>query len=169
MAIHPNNYKRVIRALSYIQATGQPFSRYNRLQREKPPVYDAVFCRLEVNRPELYQRINNRTQAMFDAGLADEVAGLMAQGYDRNLVSMQGIGYKEVIPLILGECTLPEAINAVQQNSRHYAKRQQTWFRNQNPDALVADANGRTPGDIAREINNWYNGRYNHIREGEHT
>ena len=162
MAIHPNNYKRVIRALGYIQATGQLFSRYNRLQRERPPVYDAVFCRLEVNRPELYQRINNRTQAMFDAGLADEVAGLMAQGYDRNLVSMQGIGYKEVIPLVLGEYTLPEAINAVQQNSRNYAKRQQTWFRNQNPDALVADANGRTPGDIAQEINNWYNGRYNH-------
>ena len=155
-SIHPNNSRRVIRALSYIRATGQPFSRYNSAQKGRPPVYDALFCRLDVSRPELYRRINNRAQAMFDAGLTEEVAGLLAKGYDPGLVSMQGIGYKEVVPLVQGRCSLPEAINAVQQNSRHYAKRQETWFRNQNPAATVINATARTAEHIAGEIPGYF-------------
>ena len=149
--IHPNNIKRVSRALSYVRTTGQLFSEYNTTQKEQPPVYDAVFCRLSVDRPVLYERINRRAQLMFDAGLIDEVAGLMAQGYHPGLVSMQGIGYKEVARYIQGECARDEVVEAVQQNSRRYAKRQETWFRNQNPHAMVVPVQGRA-ADVARGI-----------------
>jgi len=149
--IHSNNIKRVCRALSYIRTTGQLFSEYNTTQKEQPPVYDHIFCRLSVDRPVLYERINRRAQVMFEAGLIDEVTGLMAQGYQPGLVSMQGIGYKEVARYIQGECTRDEAIEAVQQNSRRYAKRQETWFRNQNPHAMVVPVQG-TAADVARGI-----------------
>jgi len=151
MAVHPNNIKRVSRALSYIQTTGQLFSEYNTAQKGQPPVYNAVFCRLSVDRPVLYQRINTRAQAMFDTGLVEEVAGLMAQGYHPGLTSMQGIGYKEVAQYIQGHSTLDEAIEAVQQNSRRYAKRQETWLRNQNPNALVIPVEGPA-SEIASKI-----------------
>lgn len=150
-AIHPNNIKRVSRALSYTQATGLLFSEYNASQKVQPPVYDTVFCRLCVDRAMLYQRINTRAQVMFDAGLEDEVAGLMTQGYNPGLTSMQGIGYKEVVGFLRGKYTLEEAIDAVKQNSRRYAKRQETWFRNQNPGAIAVPA-GRAAVDIARGI-----------------
>ena len=151
MAIHANNIKRVSRALSYIQTTGLLFSEYNAVQKARPHVYDTVFCRLGVDRPVLYERINLRAQAMFDAGLEDEVAGLIARGYHPRLTSMQGIGYKEVAGFIQGVCTRDEAIEAVKQNSRRYAKRQETWFRNQNPDAIIVPAE-RTAADIAQYI-----------------
>jgi len=151
MAVHPNNIKRVSRALSYIQTTSLLFSEYNTAQKQQPPVYDAIFCRLSIDRPVLYQRINMRAHAMFDAGLVDEVAGLMAQGYHPGLASMQGIGYKEVAGYINGKCTREEAAEAVKQNSRRYAKRQETWFRNQNPHALILPAQGNVE-DIARLI-----------------
>ena len=151
MAIHPNNIKRVSRALSYIQTTGLLFSEYNAAQREQPPIYDTVFCRLCVERLVLYHRINARAQAMFDAGLTGEVTGLMARGYHPGLTSMQGIGYKEVVRFIQGEYTREEALEAVKQNSRRYAKRQETWFRNQSPHAFIVPAEGYSV-DIAREI-----------------
>ena len=152
MAIHAHNIKRVARALSYISTTGLLFSEYNEAQKIRPPVYEAAFCCLNINRQALYERINERVITMFDAGLATEVAGLLEQGYHPGLVSMQGIGYKETARYILGECTDDETIATVQQNSRHYAKRQMTWFRHQIPQAHVISAEGRTCVDIAREI-----------------
>jgi len=151
MAVHHNNVKRVSRALSYIQTTGLLFSEYNAQQKEQLPIYDAVFCRLSVDRQVLYSRINARAGAMFDAGLIDEVAGLMTKGYHPRLTSMQGIGYKEVVQYIQGQYTQADAIKAVKQNSRRYAKRQETWFKNQSPNALVVPAEG-TAADIARAI-----------------
>ena len=150
-AIHSNNIKRVSRALSYVRATGRLFSEHNAAERARPPVYDVVFCRLGVDRPALYERINKRTQAMFDAGLEYEVAGLMASGYSPGLTSMQGIGYKEVVVFLRGECTRSEAVEAVKQNSRRYAKRQETWFRNRSPDGVVVDAEVAA-ADVARKI-----------------
>ena len=150
--IHPNNVKRVIRALSYHRATGLLFSDYNTAQKERPDVYEAAFYCLNMDRQALYQRINDRVLAMFDAGLEDEVAGLLAQGCHPGLVSMQGIGYKETARYILGECSHAEAVAAVQQNSRHYAKRQETWFRHQSPQAQVISVDNRPPEDIARDI-----------------
>jgi len=151
MEIHPNNIKRVSRALSYTKATGLLFSDYNAVQKEQPLIYDAVFCRLSVDRHVLYQRINERAHTMFDAGLIDEVDRLIANGYHPGLTSMQGIGYKEVIRFIQGEYTQPEVIEAVKQNSRRYAKRQETWFRNQNPNAIAVSMEGSIL-DIAQKI-----------------
>jgi len=135
VAIHANNVKRVVRALSYCRATGQLFSQHNQVQKKQPSLYEAVFCCLDMDRALLYERINMRVHSMVEAGLVDEVAGLLAKGYIPDLVSMQGIGYKETVPYLRGECTLDDAISTIQQNSRHYAKRQMTWFRNQNPEA----------------------------------
>jgi len=151
-AIHPNNTKRIIRALSYNRETGKLFSGYNAAQKNQPEIYDTVFYCVNMDRPLLYQRINERVLAMFEAGLEDEVSGLLAQGCHPDLTSMQGIGYKETIQYCLGNCTRDEAISAIQQNSRHYAKRQMTWFRNQNPYATKIDVDGKIPDEIAREI-----------------
>ena len=91
---------------------------------------------------------------MFDAGLEDEVAELLAQGYHPSLVSMQGIGYKEAVPFLQEKCTKEEAIAAIQQNSRHYAKRQMTWFRHQNPEAITVSSQGSTPAKVVEEMEN---------------
>jgi len=152
VAIHANNVKRVVRALSYCRATGQLFSQHNQVQKKQPSLYEAVFCCLEMDRALLYERINLRVHNMFEAGLVDEVAGLMAKGYGPDLVSMQGIGYKEIVPYLRGECTLDDAIGAIQQNSRHYAKRQMTWFRNQNPEADYITVSVAEVDDVARQI-----------------
>jgi tRNA dimethylallyltransferase len=125
--IHPNNVKRVIRALeaarqgSGIRAMSDAFTPYD--------LYDPVLICLDRNRDELYNRIDKRAEAIFDAGLVDEVKNLMAMGLTDDDISMKGIGYKEVINYLDGEYDLDEAIRLVKRNSRHYAKRQLTWFR----------------------------------------
>ena len=151
-AIHPNNIKRITRALSYNQETGKLFSQHNAAQKKQPNLYDAVFCCLNIERPLLYQRINDRVLTMFEAGLEEEVSRLLAEGYHPSLVSMQGIGYKEMIQYFLGNCSRNEVISVIQQNSRHYAKRQGTWFRHQNPHAINIHADGKKPEEIAWEI-----------------
>jgi len=151
-AIHPNNIKRVIRALSYNQATGKLFSDYNSLQKKQPKVYKSVFVCLNMERQQLYKLIDQRAINMFKAGLENEVEGLMSQGYHKDLVSMQGIGYKEIIEYLLGNCTREDAISSIQQNSRHYAKRQITWFKHQNPYAVSMQAGVKMPMIIAQEI-----------------
>jgi len=151
-AIHPNNVKRVIRALSYNRETGKLFSKYNEIQKKQPDVYSAVFCVLSMDRSKLYDRINKRVGEMFAAGLVEEVAGLLESGYHPSLVSMQGIGYKETIEYIQGKHSRNQVIDKIKQNTRHYAKRQMTWFKNQNPDAIQISADGKSSYDIAREI-----------------
>jgi len=152
-AVHFNNIKRVARALAYCQATGRLFSVHNAEQKAKHPVGGDVVCVLTMRREVLYSRINARTEVMFKAGLADEVRGLLEKGYSENLAAMQGIGYKETVKLLKNEYTLPEAIVAIQQSTRRYAKRQETWFRNQMPEsALVINAEGKTPEQLADEI-----------------
>jgi tRNA dimethylallyltransferase len=89
---------------------------------------------------------------MFEAGLVAEVQNLLAQGYNKRLAAMLGIGYKECIQYLDGEITIEEAIAAIQQNTRRYAKRQETWFRNQTPEALRINADGKTATHIAEEI-----------------
>jgi len=152
--IHPNNVKRVARALAYCEATGGLFSEYNAVQKEKKvtPLFDSVFCVLSINREILYERINARTFSMFEAGLVDEVHNLLAKGYHKGLAAMQGIGYKETVQFINGELAQAEAIAAIQQATRNYAKRQETWFRNQTPNAYVLNAEGKTPEELAEEI-----------------
>jgi tRNA dimethylallyltransferase len=125
--IHPNNVKRVVRALeavhqgSGIRDMSNAFTPY--------PAYDPVLICLDRNRDELYKRIDERAEAIFNAGLGDEVKSLMEMGLTDDDISMKGIGYKEVINYLNGEYDLDEAVRLVKRNSRHYAKRQLTWFR----------------------------------------
>ncbi|MCL1844109.1 MAG: tRNA (adenosine(37)-N6)-dimethylallyltransferase MiaA [Defluviitaleaceae bacterium] len=150
--IHPNNVRRVARALAYCKTTGNLFSAYNAAQKAaRHSAYDADFYVLSMHRENLYTRINARTKAMFDAGLVEEVRGLLAKGYHKGLAPIRGIGYKETVQFISGEMSEPEAIAAMGQATRNYAKRQETWFRNQSADAIRIDAEGKSLG-IAERI-----------------
>lgn len=128
-AIHPNNIKRVIRALEYYKQTGNPISAHNAAEREKTSPYNFAYFVLTLPREILYERIDKRVDAMMEQGLLEEVQALRTAGYDKNLVSMQGLGYKEFQPYLDGEISLSQAVDAVKQGTRHFAKRQGTWFR----------------------------------------
>lgn len=129
--MHANNVKRVTRALEYHYLTGQKFSEHNAEQKEKETPYDAAVIILNMDREKLYERIELRIDIMMQEGLLEEVKGLLDKGYTPDLVSMQGIGYKEFIPYFNGECTLEEAVTQLKTNTRRFAKRQLTWFRRQ--------------------------------------
>lgn len=129
--IHANNVKRVTRALEYHYLTGQKFSEHNAEQKEKETPYDAAVIILNMDREKLYERIELRIDIMMEQGLLEEVKSLLEKGYTPDLVSMQGIGYKEFIPYFNGECTLEEAVTQLKTNTRRFAKRQLTWFRRQ--------------------------------------
>lgn len=128
-AIHPNNVKRVIRALEYYHQTGEPISKHNEIEREKQTPYQAAYFALTDTREAIYKRIDQRVDQMMEQGLLDEVKKLKEQGYDRSLVSMQGLGYKELYSYLDKECTLDEAVRLLKQNTRHFAKRQLTWLK----------------------------------------
>ena len=129
--MHANNVKRVTRALEYHYLTGQKFSEHNAEQKKKETPYDAAVIILSMDREKLYERIELRIDIMMEQGLLEEVKGLLDKGYTPDLVSMQGIGYKEFIPYFNGECTLEEAVTQLKTNTRRFAKRQLTWFRRQ--------------------------------------
>ena len=109
--------------------TGEKLSEHNKRERERPSPFDFAYFVLTMDRKKLYERIDKRVDLMFDMGLIDEVKSLMAKGYDKNLVSMQGIGYKEVIDYLNGETDLDECIDIIKRDTRHFAKRQLTWFK----------------------------------------
>lgn len=127
--IHPNNVKRVIRALEVYETTGKPISQHQLESRQKKPEYDYKIFGIEVERDVLYRRIESRADKMLEMGLYEEVENILKKGYSPDLVSLQGIGYKEIIMAILGKCTLEEAVDKIKLNTRHLAKRQMTWFR----------------------------------------
>lgn len=128
-AIHPNNVKRVIRALEYIHNTGVPISVHNREQRKKTSPYEFLYFVLTMDRQKLYERINRRVDLMFEQGLVDEFRRLLEHGCTKDMISMQAIGYKELFPYVEGEISLEEAKEQIKKDSRHFAKRQLTWFR----------------------------------------
>lgn len=127
--IHKNNSKKVIRALEFYHQTGQKISEHNEEQRAKESPYNSAYFVLTNDREVLYDRINRRIDVMVEEGLLDEVTRLQEKGYDRSLVSMQGLGYKEIIAYLNGEISLDEAIYILKRDTRHFAKRQLTWFR----------------------------------------
>jgi len=131
--VHPNNIKKVARALSFCQTTGNLFSVHNTSQKLTKPKYDLDFRLITMPRAVLYARINRRVLAMWEAGLPNEVRILLSRGYHPELVSMQGIGYKETILYENGIQTKEETVAQIQQATRNYAKRQETWFRHQSP------------------------------------
>ncbi len=130
--IHFNNIKRVIRALEFYHETGTKISEHNKNEKSRDKAYHDFMFVLHMNRDILYDRINKRVDQMIEEGLVKEVHGLLHMGYDRSLISMQGLGYKEIIRYIDGECTLEEAVDTLKQSTRHFAKRQITWFKHQN-------------------------------------
>ncbi len=127
--VSENNVKKVIRALEFYELTGKKLSEHNREQRTKESPYNFAYFVLTMNRDKLYKRIDARVDKMFEDGLVDEVTRLMDEGYDRNLVSMQGLGYKEVISALNNEITMEDARELIKKSTRHFAKRQLTWFR----------------------------------------
>lgn len=127
--IHANNVKRVIRALEYYKQTNQPISKHNEIQHKKESPYQFVYFVLNRDRIELYRRIDLRVDHMIKQGLVEEVKTLLEKGYSRDLVSMQGLGYKEIAASLEGELSLEEAIERIKRDTRHFAKRQLTWFR----------------------------------------
>lgn len=127
--IHENNVKRVIRALEYFELNGRPISEHNKEQRQKESAYHSCYFVLNDDRARLYDRIDRRVDIMLADGLVEEVRRLKDMGYHRGLVSMQGLGYKEILSFLEGECSLEEAVYLIKRDSRHFAKRQLTWFR----------------------------------------
>lgn len=128
-AIHANNVKRVIRALEFYRQTGGKISEHNEEQRGKESAYKSAYFVLTQDRAVLYDRIEKRIDIMLSEGLLDEVKALLADGCTPEMVSMQGLGYKEIVPYLNGECTLDEAIYILKRDTRHFAKRQLTWFK----------------------------------------
>lgn len=129
LSIHPNNIKRVIRALEVYYQTQKPISYHNEMSRSIPPKYQFVLVGLNMDRQVLYERINKRVDIMIQNGLVDEVKGLVDLGYADSIISMQGIGYKEILEFLRNNITLEQAIDNIKQGTRRYAKRQITWFK----------------------------------------
>lgn len=127
--IHPNNIKRVIRALEFYEQTGKRISEHNETQRQRESPYAFAYFVLTDDRAHLYERINRRVDQMIEEGLINEVQALKDKGYTKQLVSMQGLGYKEILDYLDGNCTLEEAIYTIKRDTRHFAKRQLTWFK----------------------------------------
>lgn len=128
-AIHANNVKRVIRALEFYRQTGQKISEHNERERQKESPYQFFYYVLTTDRAILYDRIDRRVDLMLRQGLVEEVARLKAMGCTRDLVSMQGLGYKEILAYLDGETTLEDAVYILKRDTRHFAKRQLTWFK----------------------------------------
>ena len=127
--IHKNNVKRVIRALEFYEKTGQRISEHNESQRQNQSPYRFAYFVLNDERSALYSRIDRRVDQMLENGLEAEVRRLAAQGCTKDLVSMQGLGYKEMLAYLNGELSLEEAVYIIKRDTRHFAKRQLTWFR----------------------------------------
>ena len=127
--IHPNNRKRVIRALEFYEKSGKKISEHNEEQQERRSPYTYAYFVLTDERNLLYERINNRVDNMLEEGLTEEVGALLNEGIRRNTVSMQGLGYKEIAAYLYGECSYDEAVYILKRDTRHFAKRQLTWFK----------------------------------------
>ena len=127
--IHENNRKRVIRALEFYENSGKPISTHNREQRQKTSAYNSCYFVLTDDRKKLYERIESRVDQMLSKGLVDEVRTLKERGCNASMVSMQGLGYKEILEYLDGRCSLSEAVEKIKKETRHLAKRQLTWFR----------------------------------------
>lgn len=151
-AIHPNNIKRVIRALEYFHFTGEKFSAHNAVERARKSPYQFLYVVLNMDRERLYQRIDRRVDQMLEEGLVAEVQALLERGYDRSLVSMQGLGYKEIAAALEGECTLEEAIYRIKRDTRHFAKRQLTWFRREREVVMLDKEKYASVEELVKEI-----------------
>ena len=127
--MHANNIKRVVRALEYYMQTGQRISEHNVQERGRPSAYNACYFVLNDHREAVYERIDRRVDQMLADGLLKEVQALREMGCTKDMVSMQGLGYKELLGYLDGEYDLDRAVYLIKRDTRHFAKRQLTWFR----------------------------------------
>lgn len=147
-AVHENNIKRVIRALEFYEKTGTKISMHNEQERTKESHYNFVYFVLTHERKILYDRINQRVDRMIEAGLIDEVRQLACEGYTKDMVSMQGIGYKEVFDYLEGKQDLAETAERIKKDTRHFAKRQLTWFRREKEVTMINRQDYRMEDEI---------------------
>lgn len=152
-SIHPNNRKRVIRALEVYKVTNKPFSSFNAREDFYKSKYDVHYYVLNMDREKLYQRINKRVDIMFEKGLLNECIKLKENGYNSLMQAMQGIGYKEVLMYLENSISLEEATEMIKQGSRNYAKRQLTWFR-KDPRAIFLNKDELSDEEIINIITN---------------
>lgn len=150
-AIPKQNLKRVIRALCFYHYHSYPISEHNRTEKEKEPEYNFAYFVLTTDRAALYQNINRRVDQMMENGLLEEVKRLRESGLTATDVSMQGLGYKQLISYLDGECTLEEAAERIKTETRHFAKRQLTWFRREK-DCIFFDKSKQTEDEILADM-----------------
>ena len=152
-AIHPNNVHRIVRALEFYHETGSSIFDHNREERSRPSPYDLIYIVLSDERPLLYSRIEKRTDQMMKEGFPEEVESLRKMGYGSSLASMNGLGYKELNAYFDGHVSFDEAVRLIKRNTRHYAKRQLTWFRRESDTHwILRNRYGDSTKLIAEEI-----------------
>lgn len=150
-AIHENNVKRMIRALEFHRSSGKRISEHNASERQKDSPYNFLYYVLTMDRALLYDRINRRVDRMMEDGFLGEMEELRALGCRPDMTSMQGLGYKELLSCLENGTPLPYAVDAIKQNTRHFAKRQLTWFRRER-DVRWIEADKNTQDEILRRI-----------------
>lgn len=161
--LHPNDIRRITRALEVYKHTGRPISYFQIESRKKPCQYDFAYICLNAKRETIYKRIDLRVDKMIDMGLISEVENLLSLGYGKDLVAMQALGYKEIICYIEGIMSKTEAIDLLKRNTRRYAKRQLTWFR-ADPRVFWINIEGYVyPKDIIENIIRFFAGKINLI------
>lgn len=151
-SVSENNVKKVVRALSFYEMTGEKLSVHNTKERERISPFDFAYFVLTMDRKKLYERIDKRVDLMFKMGLVDEVKSLMKKGYNKSMVSMQGIGYKEVIDYLNGEISMDECIDIIKRDTRHFAKRQLTWFKREKVVTYIDKEKFVTEADCLKEM-----------------
>ena len=165
-AIHHNNVKRVIRALEFYRMHGEKISVHNERERQKSSPYNFLYFVLTHERSVLYDRIEKRIDQMIDEGLVAEVDNLLKMGYNRELVSMQGLGYKEFVPYLNNECSLEESIYVLKRDTRHFAKRQLTWFRRERDVRWLDKSKASSENELLKEILDTMNKEWSLNHEG---
>lgn len=156
---HAHNVKRVIRAIEYYEKTGKCLSEHNAEQRQKDSPYESLYVVLTLPREELYRRIDLRVDQMIDAGLVEEVQSLLDQGVSLSSTSMQGLGYKEIAAYLNGDCTKEEAIYMLKRDTRHFAKRQLTWYKRERDIFYIEKQNYKDPQLMIERIVTEFNKR----------
>ena len=150
--IHPNDKRRIIRALEVYEATGKPISALQESAKTEGAAYNPVMIGLNRQREELYRRIDERVDSIFQCGFIEEVESLLKKGYEESLISMEALGYREVIRFLRGEINLDEVKIKVKRNTHHYARRQLTWFRKDRGITWFNMESGEKPEQIADTI-----------------
>lgn len=165
--ISQNDRKRIIRALEVLKVTGKTMSDHNKNFRKEVDKYNLSMVCLNMDREKLYDRINKRVDIMIEEGLIDEVKNILNKGYSKELVSLKGIGYKEIIMSLEGEISLDEAIEKIKQASRNYAKRQLTWFRRDKRIFWIDKDDFDNIDDLSNYICKYVNNKLNKFSEEE--